>query len=138
MSVAQTQAPSSREMFRTVDTCLSPHTLTLKTLGQTSWALFLRMHRMFVKPDAYPQTSREMFWATDTGLSRQTLSLQDLGQIAEDAYHVRRLDACPIRAGRFPEDAYHVRQPDAYQNKQGDVLGERTQVASCTRLAKQL
>ena len=79
-----------------------------------------------------------MFWATDAGLSPQTLCLEDFGQIAEDAYRVRRLDACPIRAGRFSEDAHHVRQPEAYQNKQGDVLGERTQVASCTRLAKQL
>ena len=33
MSVAQTQAQRSREMYLAVDTGLSPHTLTLSTLG---------------------------------------------------------------------------------------------------------
>ena len=70
------------------------------------------------------QRSREMFWAVDTGLSPHTLSLKILGKIAGDAYHVRRLDTCPNKAGRIHEDAHLVRQPNAYQNKQGDVLGD--------------
>ena len=55
--------------------------------------------------------SREIFWAVEAGMSPLTPALKTLGKSAGDAYHVRRLDACPNRAGRFPEDAHHVRQP---------------------------
>ena len=67
-------------------------------------------------------------------MSPLTPAFKTLGIRAGDAYHVRRLDACPNKAGRIPEDAHSVRQP----KQSGRCSGRRTHVAACTQLAKHL
>ena len=111
-SWGRTPCPSTRRIPKQTESRsgLCPH-----TFGSWSWALFQGTHTMSVA-QTQAQRSREVFLAADTGLSPHTLSLRTFGEMSGAAYHVRRLDTCPNKAGRRS--------------------GRRTQVCYRTRVAK--